>query len=68
MCSHTYTATYADDTVIMASSQNRLTASNYLQKNLTSIENRFKKWRIKANETKSVLITFALRSESCPPV
>ena len=68
LCCHTYTATYADDTVIMASSKNRLTASNYLQENLTSIENWLKNLRIKANETKSIQITFTLRSESCPPV
>ena len=65
---HTYTVTYADDTLVIASSKNRLTASNYLQESLTSIENRMKKLRIKANEIKSVQSTLQLRNEICPPV
>ena len=45
----TYTATYADDTVV---SSHEDTASYYLQQNLLEIELRLKKWRIKAKSFK----------------
>ena len=56
LCFHTFTATYVDNTLIMACSKNRLTASNYLHKNLTSIA------------TSIVQITFTSRNETCPTV
>lgn len=64
----TYTATYADDTVIMAINSDRSLASNHLQLNLLHVEHWLKKWRIRANETKSVQITFTLKRDTCPPV
>lgn len=68
LSSSTYTATYADDTVVMASHENRIIATKNLQENLISIEIWLKKWRILANESKSVQITFTLKRNTCPPV
>ena len=52
----------------MATSQNSVTASNKLQNNIILLENWLSKWRIKANASKSVQVTFTLRKDSCPPV
>ena len=64
----TVCATFADDTVIMASHVNPDTASINLQNNLNKIEEWLKKWRIKANEVKSAHVTFTMRKTTCPPV
>lgn len=66
--SKTETATFADDTVIMASHRNEKTASHYVQANLNEIEEWLSTWRIKVNENKSTHITFTLNRETCPPV
>ena len=65
---HTLTATYADDTAILASHQNPITASTNLQHHLNQFEKWLKRWRIKANENKSTHITFPLKRETCPAV
>lgn len=65
---NTTTATFADDTVVMATHRNPNTASKYLQDHLNSIECWLLKWRLRVNETKSTHITFTLRKETCPPV
>jgi hypothetical protein len=39
-----------------------------LQTDLLAIQNWFKKWRMKANESKSIHITFTRRRETGPPV
>ncbi|XP_018368700.1 PREDICTED: nardilysin-like [Trachymyrmex cornetzi] len=44
------TATFADDTVALASHVNHETASDILQNNLNNIQNWLVKWRIKPNE------------------
>jgi hypothetical protein len=62
------TATFADDTAILASHENPNTASQILQKDLYRIQEWLQKWRIKAKESKSVYITFANRVGNCPPV
>lgn len=62
------TATFADDTAILASNSNPKTASELLQKNLNQIQHWLKKWRIKINESKSTHVTFTNRNETCPPV
>jgi hypothetical protein len=49
---HTLTATYADDTAILASHQNPITASTNLQRHLNQFGTWLKQWRIKANENK----------------
>jgi hypothetical protein len=64
----TLTATYADDTVILASYQNPTTASRKLQNHLNQFEKWLKRWRIKANENKSTHVTFTLKRENCPTV
>lgn len=61
-------ATFADDTAILSSHADPTIASTNLQLNLDMIQNWLKKWRIKANETKSVHVTFTLRKDTCPPV
>lgn len=60
------TGTFADDTAILASHEHPETASFLLQKSLDQIAIWLKKWRIKANETKSVNVTFTLRRGTCP--
>lgn len=65
---NTLTATFADDTAVLATHQNPVKASKYLQESLDNIEIWLKKWRLKANETKSIHVTFTLRKGSCPPV
>lgn len=64
----TMTATFADDTVILASHTDATTASKNLQTGLNEIQNWLNTWRIKANEAKSSHVTFTLRRENCPPV
>lgn len=64
----TYTATFADDTVIMAVHQNPIDASYRLQEHLNKIEKWLNIWRIKANESKSAQITFTLKNAPCPIV
>lgn len=65
---YTTTATYADDTALLSAHSNPETASSQLQNHLTEVETWLKRWRIKANESKSVHVTFTLRRETCPPV
>ena len=58
----TYTATFADDTAIMA--VNKYTASSILQQSLDEIQEQMKKWRIMANENKSAHISFTLKKNA----
>jgi hypothetical protein len=53
----TMTKTHADDTAILASHQNPITASRKLQNHLNQFGKWIKRWRIKANENKSTDIT-----------
>jgi hypothetical protein len=64
----TTTATYADDTAILASHQNPISASTNLQHHINQLEKWLKRWRMKANENKSTHITFPLKRETCPVV
>jgi hypothetical protein len=52
------TATFADDTAIITTGSDPAVASQILQTNLLAIQNWLKKWRMKANETKSTHVTF----------
>lgn len=61
-------STFADDTAVMASHSKANSASNHLQNHLYKIENWLSKWRIKANESKSIHVTFTMKKETCPPV
>ena len=62
----TLAATYADDTAILASHQNPITASRKLQNHLNQFEKWLKRWRINANENKSTHVTFTLKRENVP--
>lgn len=65
---NTVTATFADDTAILASHSDPVEASTQLQNILDKIQEWQIKWRIKSNEVKSTHITFTLRRSTCPPV
>jgi hypothetical protein len=61
------TAAFTDDTAALAMGSGLAIASHKLQTNLLAIGNWFKKWRMKANGSKSSHITFNTRKETCPP-
>jgi hypothetical protein len=52
------TATFADNTAVLATDSVPAIASQKLQNNLAAIQYWFKTWRIKANGSKSVNVTF----------
>jgi hypothetical protein len=56
--SESTTATFADDTAVIAMDSEPAIASQKLQINLLAIQNWFKKWRMKANRCKLIHITF----------
>lgn len=62
------TATFADDTAILASNKEPAQASHQLQLGLNKIHDWLNQWKIKASAAKSVHVTFALRPGNCPPV
>jgi len=64
----TLTATYADDTAILAPHTDRITATRNLQLHLDKLEYWLKIWRIRANESKSTHLAFTLRRVVCPAV
>jgi hypothetical protein len=49
---------FADDTAIITTDSDPAVASQILQTDLLAIQNWLKKWRMKANETKSTHVTF----------
>jgi hypothetical protein len=55
------TVTFANDTAVVAVDSDKAIASLKLQTDLLAIQNWFKKWRMKANESKSIHITFTTR-------
>lgn len=57
----TLTATFADDTTIMAVNDHQTEANNQLQRSLDKVNSWAREWKIKLNESKSVHVTFALR-------
>jgi hypothetical protein len=66
--SDSITATFADDTTVIAIDHDPAIASQKLQVSLLEIQSWLNTWRLKANETKSVHVTFTTRRETCPPV
>jgi hypothetical protein len=62
------TATYADDTAVLATDSNPAMASQKLQNSLRAIQEWFTKWRLKVNTMKSTHVTFTSRRETCPKV
>jgi len=63
---HTALSTFSDDTAILSSHSNPVTASANLQTHLLSIEKWARKWKIKINEEKSKHVTFCIRRGNCP--
>lgn len=62
----TIIGTFADDTTVLATHKDPKVASRNLQENIKKIHEQFKTWRIKANEQKSVHVTFTLNKKTCP--
>lgn len=60
--------TYADDTALLSSAADHITASLQLQLHIDTLSQWFSKWKIKINESKSSFVTFALRPHNCPPI
>jgi hypothetical protein len=52
------TATFADDTAVVATDSDPAIASQKLQTNLLAIQNWFIKWGMKANGSKLIHVTF----------
>jgi hypothetical protein len=63
-----FTATFADNTAVVAADSDPATAFQKFQIALIAIIFWLKNWRIKANEFKSVHVTFTTRRETSPPV
>lgn len=62
------TATYADDTALIASSESEVEASRFVQAELNKIDEWLKRWRIAINTEKSTHVSFSLRRGDCPAV
>lgn len=60
--------TFADDTAALVVNKDKTIASEKLQIYINSLSNWLKNWRIKANESKSVQVTFTLNQGTCPPI
>jgi hypothetical protein len=58
---HTLTATYADNTAILASHSDPAIAAQHLQTHLNAMDKWLKRWRICVNASKSAHIAFSLR-------
>lgn len=62
------TATFIDDTVIIASDLDAAVATAHLQHALHDVTDWLKRWKFRVNEEKSTYITFITRKGRCPPV
>ncbi|PNF20480.1 RNA-directed DNA polymerase from mobile element jockey [Cryptotermes secundus] len=62
------TATFADDTAVLAIDPDPTNASQKLQSSLNDIQDWLSLWRLKANGSKSTHITFSNRRGNCPTV
>jgi hypothetical protein len=63
---NTTTATFAEDTAILTAHEFRAIASMILQATISKIDDWAMKWRIKINQSKSTVIVFTLRNQTCP--
>lgn len=61
-------ATFADDTVILATGKTSLECSNYLQPALNELVFWASKWKIKINTTKSTHVNFSLKNNDVVPL
>ncbi|VVC38716.1 Reverse transcriptase domain [Cinara cedri] len=59
---------HADDTALLSTAADHITASLQLQLHIDTLSQWFTKWKIKINESKSSFIIFALRPHNCPPI
>jgi hypothetical protein len=64
----TVTATFADDTTILAHDENSENVTLTLQHHMNLIHNWCNSWKVKLNTEKSRHVTFTLRRQTCPPV
>jgi hypothetical protein len=64
----TTTATFADDTAVLATESDPTIASHKLQTSLLAIQHWLTKWRLKANGSKSTHVTFTTCRATCPSV
>jgi hypothetical protein len=62
------TATFANDTAVVAMDSDPAIASQKPQTDLLAVRDWIKKWRMKANESKSFHVTFITRGETCLPI
>jgi hypothetical protein len=62
----TIIATFADDTVLMASNEDPPAASQSLHTHLTQLEAWLSDWLVKVNKTESAQVTFTNRRTDCP--
>jgi hypothetical protein len=60
------TATFANDTAVLATDSDPANVSQKLQTNLLAIQNWIKKWRMKANGCKSIYVTLRARKKRAP--
>jgi hypothetical protein len=64
----TTAANFAYDTAVIATDKDPAVALHKLQTSLLAIQHWLKKWRMKANGSKSTHVTFTTRRETCPSV
>jgi hypothetical protein len=64
----TLTATYADNTAILAPHEDPIVATSNLQTHMHRLEHWLQQWPICTNESKSTQVTFTLRQEECLPI
>jgi predicted metal-dependent RNase len=62
------TATFTDDTEVLATHEKPAIASGKLQVTNNKIDDWAKKWRIKLNQSKYTHITFTAHNLTCPTV
>jgi hypothetical protein len=62
------TATFANETAVLATYDNPEIAARKLLAALSGIQQWLIKWRFKANESKTYHATFTLKISTCPPV
>jgi hypothetical protein len=55
-----------DDAAVLATDSDPGIASKKLRMNLDTKQNGLKRWKIKADESKSVHVTFTTRRKTCP--
>jgi len=61
------TATFADDTAVLITHEDPATATHRQQTHLNKTQLWLKKWLMKANETKSIQVTFTSIKEHVSP-